>query len=69
MVGMTDMTGMDALQGDDAICVLACGVPLLEPLAMVGTFVGKASILAVPPMGRTASIDITPDIPPPRILA
>jgi hypothetical protein len=69
MVGMTDMIGMDAIQGDDAICVLACGVPLLESLAMVGSFIGKASVVAVPPIARSASIDIAPDIPPPRILA
>ena len=69
MAGMTETGGMDTVPGDGAICVLACGVPLQETMAAVGTFIGKVSIVSVSLMAPSASIDIEPDVPPPRTLA
>ena len=64
-----DMIGMDEMQTDNAVCVLACGVPFQQSAQAAPAFVGEISILPDPPVLNFAWIITEPDVPPPRTLA
>ena len=67
--GQTDcaMAGMD-METQEAVCVLACGVPCEYSVQTSPAFVGEISVLPVPPVLTFAGILTEPDVPPPRSL-
>lgn len=67
--GQTDcaMAGME-METKDGVCVLACGVPFQYSVQAAPAFVGKISVLPVPPVLKFAGIQTEPDVPPPRSL-
>lgn len=68
--GQTDcgMAGMET-ETNDAVCVLACGVPFQYSDDAVHAFVGEVSFLPVSPVLSFSGILTEPDVPPPRTLA
>ncbi|NHB78510.1 hypothetical protein G8O29_17540 [Rhodobacter sp. M37P] len=68
--GQTDcaMAGMD-METQEAVCVLACGVPFQYSVDAAPVVIGQVSVVPVPPVVSFSGILTEPDVPPPRSLA
>jgi hypothetical protein len=61
------MAGMN-METKEAVCVLACGVPFQHSFDAAPVFIGKVSVVPVPPVMSSSGILTEPDVPPPRFL-
>jgi hypothetical protein len=68
--GQTDcaMADMD-METQEAVCVLACGVPFQYSVDAAPVFIGQVSVVPVPPVVSFSDILTEPNVPPPRSLA